>query len=732
MRIFIGVAWPYANGAVHLGHMVGAYLPADIFARYQRMRGNEVLMVSGSDEHGTPITLTAEREGKSPKEIVDRYHKINSEVMKKMGISFDLFFRTSEPEHEEIVKKFFLRLYENGYLYKDKMTSPYCPKCKRFLPDRYVTGICPYCGYENARGDQCDHCGKLLTPEDLVEPRCAICGTPVEFKESEHIFFALSKIDKKLLSWLQDKTYWREGVLKFTIGFIKSGLKDRAITRDIGWGVKVPLSGFENKRIYVWFDAVIGYLSASIEWSRKTKKSWRAFWMDKNTKHYYFLGKDNVPFHTIIWPAMLLAYGELNLPYNVVANHYLRFSGEKFSKSRGIGIWMPELLENFDPDVIRFYGIVNMPESRDSDFTWNDFVQKINEELVDKFGNFVHRALIFGYRHFKKIPRRGELDEFDRDALNKIRETKKKMEEHLEKVELKKAFQAWRELAIYANVYFDRKAPWKLIKENIKKCGTAINISLQIVKALAILGYPYLPFSSQKIWNYLGYEDSISEYSWDESIEDIKEGMILKEPNPLYKKIERNEEKYDKWEQIDLRVGLIESVEEHPNADNLYVLQVNLGDEKRILVAGLKRYYRKEELAGKKIIVVCNLERKNFRGVESQGMLLAGEDENTVSLLTPMGEISLGERVQAGGNYSNPRGVLKFKKFQRMKMEVVDIMEKDGKIIASGTDDYPLNINRDWVGKQGVLFFDKKPLILHVGDVIISPEKRVKRGGKIR
>ncbi len=730
MRIFIGVAWPYANGAVHLGHMVGAYLPADIFARYQRMRGNEVLMVSGSDEHGTPITLTAEKEKKTPQEIVDKFHRINSDVMKRMGISFDLFFRTSHSHHEEIVKKFFLRLYENGYLYKNKMISPYCPKCKRFLPDRYVTGKCPYCGYENARGDQCENCGKLLTPNDLIEPRCAICGTPVEFRESIHIFFSLKKLEKKLLSWVEDKYYWREGTLKFTRGFIKSGLKDRAITRDIEWGVEVPLSGFENKRIYVWFDAVIGYLSASIEWSRKTGKSWRAFWIDRDTRHYYFLGKDNIPFHTIIWPAMLIAHGELNLPYNVVANQYLRFSGEKFSKSRRIGVWMPELLEHFDPDIIRFYGIANMPENRDSDFSWDDFIHKVNEELIDKFGNFVHRALIFGYRKFGDIPRRGELDEIDKEALRKIGETKNKMEEHLEKVEIKKAFQAWRELAIYANVYFDRKAPWSI--KDKEKCGTAINISLQIVKSLAILGFPYLPFSSQKIWNYLGYDDSISEHSWEESLEDIKEGMKLREPKPLYRKIEMEEEKYNKWNLLDLRVGLIENVEEHPNADKLYVLSVNLGDEKRTLVAGLKKYYRKDDLTGKKIIVVCNLERKNFRGIESQGMLLAGEDKNTVAFLTPAGEVPPGSRVQANGNYSSFEGILKFKKFQKMRMEIVDIIEKGGKVIAVGSENYDIDLRSDWKGKQGVVFFDKKPLILHIGDIIISPEKRIERGGKIR
>ena len=730
MRIFIGVAWPYANGPIHLGHIVGAYLPADIFARYHRMKGNEVLMVSGSDEHGTPITITAEKEGKSPQEIADRYHEINSEIMGKMGISFDLFFRTSHPHHAEVVKRVFLRLMEKDYLYKDKMVLPYCPQCKRFLPDRYVIGICPHCGYESARGDQCENCGRTLDPKELIDPKCAICGTTPEFRESEHIFFALSKLEKRILQWLNEKVHWRDNVINFTKNFVKGGLKDRAITRDIEWGVEIPLKGFENKRIYVWFDAVIGYLSASVEWSHRTGKSWRAFWIDKNTRHYYFLGKDNIPFHTIIWPAMLMGYGELNLPYNVVANEYLRFSGEKFSKSRGIGVWMPELLSLFDPDVIRFYGTVNMPEHRDSDFTWDDFIQKVNEELVDKFGNFVHRALIFAYRHFGEIPPKNELDELDREALEKIEKTKKTMEEYLEKVELKKAFAAWRELVKFANVYFDRKAPWSLFKDDPKKCETAVNISLQIVKALAVLGAPFLPFSSEKIWKYLGYEDSIFQHHWDESIENLPVGMKLRKPKVLYKKIVREEESFDKWNLIDLRIGEIVDVKDHPKADRLYILTVNLGEEKRTLVAGLKNYYRAEELKGKKIVVVTNLEHANFRGVESQGMLLAGEDENTVAILTPQGDVKPGTKVQANGTYSDASEILKFKKFKKLKMEVVDI--QDSGIMGSQEYKIEFNIPKEWKGKQGVVFLDKKPLILHIGNVLISPEKKVMPGGKIR
>ncbi len=674
-KIFIGVAWPYANGSLHLGHIAGCYLPADIFARFNRLQGNDVLMVSGSDEHGTPITITAEKESTTPQAIVDRFHHEHTENMKQLGISFDLFTRTTTPNHEGTVQEIFLSLYQKNYIYRKSLEAYYCEKCTRFLPDRYVEGTCPYCNKPEARGDQCDNCGKLLDPFELVDVRCKICGgTPVK-QTTEHLFFSLSSFEPRLLTWLQGKKYWKANVLKFTNNWLHNGLKDRAITRDITWGIKVPVFGFEHKRIYVWFDAVIGYLSASKEWAKKQKdgKKWEEWWRNPEAKHYYFLAKDNIPFHSIIWPSILMGYDDtLNLPYDIPANEYLTLKGEQFSKSRGVGIWVPEILKRFDADVVRYYLSINMPENKDSDWLWNDFVAKNNDELVGTYGNFVHRVATFASKNFGSIPPLGNLEPMDKEALQKIEETSKEIAESLQQCSFKKGLRAAMNLAQYGNQYFDRNQPWNLLKTDKDRCGTVLHICLRLVKALAVFTEPYLPFSASHIWKMLGRQTKMER--WQEATEELQAGTTLETPAPLFKKLELKDivTESDPFSKLDLRVAKILDVQDHPQADKLYVLQVDLGPlGKRTIVAGMKPYYTKEQISGKSIVMVVNLKPAMLRGVESKGMLLAATDASTgmVTLLNPQ-ESTPGAEVGVEGIAREPAQVLEFTAFKEAPMTV--------------------------------------------------------------
>ena len=675
-KIFIGVAWPYANGSLHLGHIAGCYLPADIFARYCRMKGKDVLMVSGSDEHGTPITLTAEKEKTTPQVIVDRYNKEHTENMKQMGISFDLFTRTTTENHNNVVQDIFLTLYKKNYIYKKSVESFYCNDCKRYLPDRYIEGTCPHCENENARGDQCDECGKLLDPEELKFVRCKICGSTPEIKESNHLFFALSKFEPKLINWIKDKKHWRPSVLKFTENWLKDGMKDRAITRDINWGVKVPIEGFDDKRIYVWFDAVIGYFSASKEWSQNIgeQNKWEEWWKNKDSKHYYFLAKDNIPFHSLIWPSILMGYNEnLELPYDIPANEYLRLKGEQFSKSRQTAVWVPDILQKFDVDPVRYYISINMPENKDTNWMWDDFVSKNNDELVGAYGNFIHRVRTFTHKNFGKIPEQGKLDDLDKKALKKIEETLKEVDKSLENCNFKKGLRAAMNLAKYGNFYFDQKQPWTLVKNDKEYCATVLHICFKIVNALAVMMAPYLPFSSEKIWNILGHDGSIHKAKWNQALEELKVETSLEKPQPLFKKLDINEfiEEEDPFSKLDLRVAKVIGVKDHPNADTLYMLHLDLGAlGKRVIIAGMKPYYSKEEITGKKIIIVSNLKPANIRGLKSNGMLLAAEDnKGTCSLLDP-GEANPGSEVIIEGVFKKPENILEFDDFKKVNMKI--------------------------------------------------------------
>ncbi len=678
-KIYIGVAWPYANGSLHLGHIAGCYLPADIFARFNRLKNNDVLMVSGSDEHGTPITINADKENKTPQEIVDRYNKEHSENMKQLGISFDLFTRTTTKNHEKVVKDIFKTLYKNGYIYEKEVESFYCSHCNRFLPDRYIEGVCPHCGNESCRGDQCDECGKILDPEELLKVKCKICGAKPKIKTSTHLFLALSKFGEEILNWLEDKKYWKKNVLKFTKNWLKEGLIDRAITRDMKWGIEVPIKGYEEKRIYVWFDAVIGYLAASKEWAKKIGKEdkWKDWWYNKNSKHYYFLAKDNIPFHSIIWPSILMGYDKnLKLPYDIPANEYLRLEGEQFSKSRGLAIWVPDILKKLDVDPLRYYLSINMPEKRDSNWMWQDFVNKNNDELVGTYGNFIHRVITFTHKNYGEIPKLGKLDKKDEEALQKIKEISKKASRAIKSCEFKKGLRSIMSLAQYGNVYFNEKEPWKLVKEDKEKCATALHVSLKIIKALAVFSSVYLPYSSDKIWHILGYENSIHEQFWKDGSTDLKTGIKLEKPKPLFKKLEIKDfmpEEKDPFSKIDLRVAKVIDVKDHPEADKLYMMHLDLGKMgKRVIIAGMKPYYTPEEIKGKNIVIVSNLKPAKIRGIKSNGMLLAAEDsKGVVSLLDP-GDATPGSEVKVKGIEKNADKILEFDEFKKVKLNVKD------------------------------------------------------------
>jgi len=548
-RIFIGVAWPYADGPLHLGHIAGAYLPADIFARYHRAKGNEVLMVSGSDQHGTPITIKAEQEGKKPSQIASQYHQQFLDSWQKLGISFDLFTTTGTANHAEVSHDIFLTLLDKGYIYQATVSQPYCPHCQRFLPDRYIEGTCPYCHSPGARGDQCDECGKPLNPVELIDPRCRLCGTTPEFRDSEHFFLKLSDFQDKLSDWVSEKTYWRPNVYNLTQRYLKEGLKDRAITRDIDWGVSVPLDGFEGKRIYVWFEAVIGYLSAAKEWAKSSgdEEKWRSFWQEE-AKIYNFIGKDNIPFHTLIWPAMLMGYGGLNLPYDVPANEFLTIEGRKLSTSRNWAVWLPDYLSRYEPDPLRYLLSINMPETGDTDFSWREFIRRNNDELVATYGNLVHRVLTFVYRNFNGCvptyedmgfssnqervaarPTQLEVNSFT--SLNEVGDA-------LSRCHFKQALKMAMTIAHEANRYLDEKSPWKVIKEDRQAAANSLYVALTVISHLKTMLYPFLPFSSQKLHELLGFEGRIEDYGW-QFLSPLP-GQKLLPPEPLFSKLDED------------------------------------------------------------------------------------------------------------------------------------------------------------------------------------------------
>ena len=664
-NILVCVAWPYANGPLHLGHMAGCYLPPDIFARYHRLKGNKVLMVSGSDMHGTPITVTAQQEGKTPEEVAMHYHAINSKSIEDMGISFDLFSHTHTKEHFESARWILDTLDKAGYIEPRVSEEPYDPIAKQFLPDRYVEGTCPHCNYESARGDQCDSCGKTLDSKELINPHSKLNpDAEIEFRETEHLFFKLSEFRDTLLEWLSSgKEHWRPSVINFTRNLHKEGLIDRPITRDLEWGIDIQREGYEKKRMYVWFEAVMGYYSASLHWAKNQGKPdlWKDWWENDEAEHYYFMAKDNIPFHTIIWPAMLSGCG-LHLPHDVPANEYLLLDSTQFSKSRRHAIWIPDYLERYDPELLRYYLASIMPEQKDANFTWEDYVTRINNELIGNYGNLMHRVISFAHKNF---PEGLSSNESTLPSLNdKVKEVHKRVQEALEACKFKRALQAIIELSQAGNIELNEAAPWKQVKEDRDACEATLVTFLNLCRSLSVLMTPFLPKSSQKAWEYLNQEGKIDDAGWNSALE-FKTEFKLQQPLPLFSKLNMEEilEKemppeeenelanvkpeitFDDFKKLDIRIGTVEKVEAHPNADKLWLLDVNFGGPTRRIVTGLRGIYESEDLLGKRIAVLVNLAPAKFRGEESNGMLLAAEGNDVVSLLQPDKEIEDGSEV---------------------------------------------------------------------------------------
>ena len=535
-NILVAVAWPYASGSRHLGHIGGAYLPADIFARYNRMIGNNVIMVSGSDVHGTPITVRADDEGVEPIEIVNRYHAEFLGYWEKLNIQWDNYTTTMTDNHKEVTQEMFLKIKENGFIEKNKSIQAFDPKENKFLPDRYVEGECPKCNYLEARGDQCDSCGITLDPEELINPNSKISGNPAEFKETEHYFLKLSALNDKLADWLNTKKDWRPHVINFSKSFVDEGLQDRAITRDLDWGIEIPDNELgDGKKIYVWFEAVIGYLSASKEWAinNGTPEAWKDFWIDKNSESYYFVGKDNVPFHAIIWPAMLLAYGDLNLPTNVPANQYILIKGEKASASRGVGKTLNDYLDEWNPDSLRYSLASILPEQNDSEISEDEMIRRNNEELVAAWGNLVQRVFSQYINNFDDIDTSFEYEKIDEELFERAKKCFIKTGEMIEKVELKSSLQNVMAYVNTINAYLNETEPWKVIKEDKTRASAILHCALTSIDACATMFTPFMPTTSKIVSDAIQKENH---NSW--GINEIKKGAPLENIGHLFKKFD--------------------------------------------------------------------------------------------------------------------------------------------------------------------------------------------------
>ena len=668
-RYLITSALPYANGPIHIGHLAGVYVPSDIYTRYLRMNGKDVISVCGSDEHGVPITLKARNEGVTPQEIVDRYHKINKKAFEDFGIAFDIYSRTSNKVHYETASDFFLKLYKNGEFTEKTSEQYYDEEAGCFLADRYIMGTCPHCGNESAYGDQCEKCGTSLSPSDLINPHSTISGSKPVLRETLHWYLPLDKYEPWLKKWiLEDHKEWKTNVYGQCKSWIDQGLQPRAVSRDLDWGIPVPVDGAKGKVLYVWFDAPIGYISAT----KELTPDWEKYWKDKETKMVHFIGKDNIVFHCIIFPAMLKAEGSFILPENVPANEFLNLENDKISTSRNWAVWLHEYLEDFPgkQDVLRYVLCSNAPETKDNDFTWKDFQARNNNELVAILGNFINRALVLTNNYYNgKTPERGKTGPNDEAVLKEIARIRENVETSLELYRFREALKEAMNLARLGNKYLADAEPWKVIKSDPERVKTIMNIALQITANLTIILEPFLPFSMNKLRSWI----NLSQLTWKDGgrADLMVPGHVINKPDLLFEKIEDEEitrqvEKllatkkaneaastktipakesvsFDDFSRIDIRTATILEAEKVPKTTKLLKLKIDTGLDIRTIVSGIAEYFDPKALIGRQISIVANLEPRKIKGIESQGMILMAEDKNGKLVM-----VSPGEKVSNG------------------------------------------------------------------------------------
>ena len=682
-RYTITAALPYANGPVHLGHLAGVYIPADIYTRYLRLQNRDVVFVCGSDEHGVPITLKAKKEGVDPQVVVDRYHEVIQQSFLDFGISFDHYSRTSGAMHHQTASDFFKQLEDNGQFVEQVTEQLYDPEANQFLADRFVTGTCPKCGNTESYGDQCEQCGTSHNATDLIDPKSSLSGSAPVLKQTKHWFLPLDQHEQWLKDWIlkDHKSDWKSNVYGQCKSWIDDGLRPRAVTRDLDWGIPVPVKNAEGKVLYVWFDAPIGYLSATKEWAEKNNRDWTPYWQDPETKLVHFIGKDNIVFHCIIFPSMLKAHGDFILPDNVPANEFLNLEGDKISTSRNWAVWLHEYLKEFpgQQDVLRYTLTANAPETKDNDFTWADFQARNNNELVAIFGNFINRVTVLTQKYYQGVvPDSGELLDEDRAVLNQLNAHPDVIADSLERYRFREAQMALINVARLGNKYLADAEPWKLIKSDPERTATIMNVALQIAAALAVLSEPFLPFTAAKLKSILGLNHLDKPLSWaaiSNNSTYLPQGHKIEQSPLLFRKIEDQEmdlqrqklEKtksnnhtmeaqstpvkdlinFDDFSKMDLRVGTIMAAEKMPKTNKLLILSVDVGVDRRTVVSGIAEHYKPEDIVGQKVCVLLNLEPRKIRGTLSQGMILMAEDdEGKLSFLAPDAAIPSGATVR--------------------------------------------------------------------------------------